>query len=163
MKKTITLAALLLTLALAFSGCWKKKTEWNYLYDYSVDDITGTYHFSNVENAFELINESNDVRICEDAILIVTKLSETTVRIHLKCPDEDYDQTFEGQPFNTTEDYRIYLKKGDDPLHPSYEIHAIVYTNKQGETRLHGYGRKARYHSEDGWYFQNWYFDMIKD
>lgn len=162
MKKSFSLTALLLMLALVFSGCGKKKTEWNYLYDYSVDDIAGTYHFSNVENAFELIVESNDVRICEDAILTVTKLSETTVRIHLKCPDENYDQTFEGQPFDFTGDYRVYLKKGDD-LHPTYEINASVYTNKQGEIRLHGYGRKSKYHPEDGWYFQNWYFDVIKN
>ena len=163
MKKTITLAALLLMIALVFSGCGKKKTEWNYLYNYSVDDIAGSYQYSSIEDAFELIQESNDVFVCEDAILTVTKLSETSVRIRLKCPDENFDHTFEGQPFSATDDYRIYLKKGDDPLHPSYEIHASVYTNKQGEIRLHGYGRKTRYHHEDGWYFQNWYFDVIKN
>ncbi len=163
MKKSFSLTALLLMLAMVFSGCGKKKTEWSYLYNYSIDDIAGTYHYSNVENAFELINENNDVHSCEDAILTVTKLSETTVRIRLQCPDENYDQTFEGQPFNATGDYRVYLKKGDDSLHPSYEINASVYTNKQGEIRLHGNGRKSKYHPTDGWYFQNWYFDVIKN
>ena len=163
MKRNIIWAAFLLMFALVFSGCEKKKTEWTYLYGYTVDDIAGTYHYSNIADAFDLITESNDVFICEDAILTVRKNTETTVEIRLKCPDEGYDQTFDGQPFNATDDFRIYLRKGSEPTRPTFELNATVYTNKQGEIRLHGYGRKLKYHHEDGWYYQNWYFDMIKD
>ena len=51
MKKNITLAALFMLVALVFTGC-EKKNEWSYFYNYSVDDIAGDYHYSNVSNAF---------------------------------------------------------------------------------------------------------------
>lgn len=162
MKKNIVLSALLVILALAFSGCEKKKAAWDYLYNYSVDDIAGQYVYSNVPDAFEYVTEGPEVSICEDAELTIQKLSETTVQIRLRCPDEGYDQTFEGKPFSAENDYRIYLRKGLDPGHPDYEIHATVYANKKGVIRLHGYGRKTKYHPVDGWYFENWYFDVIK-
>lgn len=162
MKKHITLAAMLMLFAFVFSGC-EKKSEWMYLYGYTVDDIAGDYHYSNVSGAFEFLTGSDEVFICRDAILTVEKLTERTVQIHLKCPDEGYNQTFVGQPFSANNDFRVYLYLGSEEV-PQYELHASVYTNEKGEVRLHGYGRKAK--GGDpliGMYWENWYFDMIKN
>ena len=162
MKKHITLAAVLMLFALVFTGC-EKKNEWSYFNNYSVDDIAGDYHYSNVSNAVEFLEEGEDVHICEDAILSIQKLSETTVEIHLKCPDEGYDRTFVGKPFNANNDFRIYLYHGMEEV-PDYELHAIVYTNEKGDVRLHGYGRKRKGGDPViGDYWENWYFDMIKN
>ena len=160
MKKNITFATILLLLALVFSGCEKKKSEWTIFYNYSVDDIVGDYHYSNVSNAFEYIVEGSTVHICEDAFVMISKLTETSVQITLKCPDEGYNQTFIGTPFNNNDDFKIYLEA------PLYEFNAIVYTNEKGEIRLHGNGRKiigstGGPHSQP--LFDNWYYDVVKD
>lgn len=161
MKKNITLATLLLLVAFVFSGCGKKESEWTYFYNYSVDDIVGDYHYSSVSDAFQYIVEGSSVHICEDAILTIEKLTETTVQITLKCPDEGFNQTFVGTPFNNNDDFKIYLEAS-----MLYEFNAIVHTNKKGEIRLHGNGRKiigytGGAHSQP--IFENWYYDVIKD
>ena len=162
MKKNIKLAAILTLFVVLFAGC-EKKNEWRYFYNYSIDDIVGTYHYSNVSNAFEFLTESDALFICEDAELTIVKESETTVQIHLKCPDEEYDRTFVGKPFNAKNDFRIYLYQGIEEV-PTYELHSIVYTNEKGDIRLHGYGRKRRGGDPVvGDYWENWYFDMIKN
>lgn len=160
MKKNITLATMFLLLVFVFSGCGKKKSDWTFFYNYSVDDIVGDYHYSNVSNAFEYISESSTVHICEDAFVTIEKLSETSVQITLKCPDEGYNQTFMGTPYKNDDDFKIYLEK------PSYEFNAMVYTNEKGEIRLHGNGRKiigytGGSHSQP--IFANWYYDVVKD
>lgn len=160
MKKNIKLAALLTLFVVLFAGC-EKKNEWRYFYNYSIDDIVGTYHYSNVSNAFEFLTESDALSICEDAELTIVKESETMVRVHLKCPDEGYNQTFVGNPINARDDFRIYLNK--EELGREYEFDAIVYTNDKGDIRLHGYGRKGKSDPNIGHYWENWYFDMIKD
>lgn len=160
MKRNIKLTTMLLLLALVFSGCEKKKSDWTIFYNYSVDDIAGDYHYSNVSNAFEYVSEGSSVHICEDAVVTVVKLSETTVQLTLKCPDEGYNQTFIGTPFKNNDDFKIYLEASQ------YEFNAIVYTNEKGEIRLHGNGRKiigytGGSHSQP--IFDNWYYDVIKD
>jgi len=163
MKKNITLAALLMLFALVFTSCNDKKSEWRYFYGYSVDDIAGHYDFSNIPDAFEFLTESDEVFICEDATLTVQKLTESTVEIQLKCPDEEYNQTFNGKPYSANDDFRVYLYRGIMEV-PDYELHAIVYTNEKGQVRLHGYGRKRK--GGDplvGDYWVNWYFDVIKN
>ena len=163
MKKHITLAAVLMLFALVFTSCGDKKSEWKYFYGYSVDDIVGHYDYSNLSDAFEFITESNEVFICEDAIVTVEKLTESTVQIQLKCPDEGYNQTFTGKPNSANDDFRVYLYQGFEDV-PDYELHAIVYTNEKGEVRLHGYGRKLKGGDPViGWYWENWYFDVIKN
>lgn len=179
MKKYITSAALLLVLALVLSGCEKKK-EWNYRYGYSVDDIAGTYSYSNYESAFDLLTENQYCHICTDAEITVTKLSDKSIKFRINCPEENFSREFVGTPNKNKNDFMInlssgYMTRAGSTRFKAYNLTGYVYQNEAQNIRLHGFANFCKYKVEypvpndstvvDTVLIQatNYYFDMIKD
>ena len=111
MKKHITLAASILILALVFSGCEKKK-EWTYRYGYTVDDIAGSYSYSNIEGAFDNLTENDYCHICTDAEINITKLTDNTVKFKINCPEEGFSREFVGTPTKNPNDFMLHMTSG---------------------------------------------------
>lgn len=179
MKKNITLSALLLILALLFAGCGKKK-EWSYLFGYTVDDIAGTYTYSNIEDAFETLTENDYCHICPDAEVTITKLTDETIKFKINCPEENFSREWVGKPTKTNGDFMIRMSSGYQmrvgTKFKSYNLSSSVYQNENQDTRLHGFASICKYEVEfpfapadstvvDTVLTQavNYYFDMIKD
>ena len=104
MKKTL-ISAFFILLAMAFVGCKDEKKGWDYLYGYTNDDIIGTYHFSNVADAFESLTPSEYCYLCDDAEVTISSYQENSVKFTIKCPEEGYNQTFTGRPTYNEDDF----------------------------------------------------------
>ena len=149
MKKTLKLSAWLFLLGMTLVSCNKKKSEWSYFYNYSLDDIAGAYTYSNESDAFDVITENDDIHICKDAILNIQKLSGTTASLDIDCPEAKFKYSFVGRPAKNKNDYMIQLSSGYvygyNGKITAYNVQADVYTNAQAQTRLHGYASYDTY------------------
>lgn len=143
MKKTIRLSVWLLLLIVTLASCHKKKSEWSYFYNYSLDDIAGDYTYSNMTDVFDVITENDDIHICEDAVLNIQKLSGTTIGLDIKCPEAEFTYSFVGRPAKNKNDYMVQLSSGYingyNGKIMAYNLQADVYKNAQAQTRLHGF------------------------
>ena len=166
--KKILISAFFLLIAVAFIGCDGKKNEWNYKYGYTNDDIIGTYHYSNLSDAFESLTESEYCFLCDDAEITVSSYQENSVKFTIKCPNENYNQTFTGRPTYNEDDFMISMTNNSIELNTEYTLMASVYTNVKGEIRLHGFARKIIYgvdlnQQQFVKFCYNYYFDVIKN
>ena len=167
MKKTL-ISAFFILLAVAFVGCKDEKKGWDYLYGYTNDDIIGTYHFSNVADAFESLTPSEYCYLCDDAEVTISSYQENSVKFTIKCPEEGYNQTFTGRPTYNEDDFLINMSVNPFEPNTEYTVTASVYTNAKGEIRLHGFARKIIYgvdlnQQQFVQFCYNYYFDVIKD
>lgn len=179
MKNNITLAALLLLFVVIFSGCEKKK-EWNYRYGYTVDDIAGSYTYSNIESSFDQLTENQYCHICTDAEINITKLTDQTIKFKINCPDENFSREWVGKPSKTSNDFMLhmssgYMIRGGRTRFKAYNLTGYVYQNEAQNIRVHGFASFCKYELQyplapdssfvDTALIQatNYYFDMIKD
>lgn len=167
--KNKTLKLVLVALGLMLVSCGKnQKSEWSYLYGYSNLDIIGTYHFSDLPDAFDALEENEFCHLCRDAEITISPYSGSSVEFKIKCPNEGYDQTFTGDPSLNEDDFLINLRKSPSSSNTEYSVTASVYQNSKGEIRLHGYARKTVYGVDSNQqqyvrYCYNYYFDVIKN
>lgn len=143
MKKAIRLLALLLLFGMTLVSCREKKSEWSTFYNYSLDDIAGTYSYSNEPKAFDVVSENEDIHICEDATINIQKLSGTTVSFDINCREAEFTYSFVGRPAKNNNDFMIQLSSGYifgyNGKITAYNVQADVYKNAQAQTRLHGF------------------------
>jgi len=167
MKKTL-ISAFFILLAVAFVGCKDEKKGWDYLYGYTNDDIVGTYHFSNVADAFESLTESEYCHLCDDAEITISSYQENSVKFTIKCPDAGYNHSFTGRTSYSENDFLINMSEKALGVNIEYTVTASVYTNAKNEIRLHGFARKIIYQYDTNQEeivkeCYNYYFDVIKN
>ena len=150
--KKIKILSVLLMLGILFVSCDKEqKSEWERHYGYTNAEITGSYSNSNVADAFDGLTESLYCHICDDARVTITSESENTVQFSIRSTKAELNATLKGNPALNDDDFLITLT--DSP----YELTAYVYTNAEGQLRLHGF---VRAYSPN---LVNYYFDVIKN
>ena len=154
MKKHSILAALLMLFALVLTSCSDdKKSEWSYFHGFTIEDIVGSYSWSNLDNAFDGLLESSNCHICDDGKVTVTQIAGSMVRFRFESELASFSRTVED---NATEDGNDFMIKMEE--YP-FEVSAYVYKNDKNQIRLHGFVRKNT--AELG--SINYYFDVIKD
>ena len=158
-----------------FVSCEKQsqEKEWEKHYGYTVEEIAGTYSFSNIADAFDGLTESAYCHVCEDARITVTAKSGNAIEFKVNCPNDNFVRTFEGLPRLTDDDFRITMKAPASFAYPSYELTVYVYENDEGDIRLHGFARHVIYElvynpvTEETDHVvkskTNYYFDVIKN
>ena len=151
MKKNIKLITLLTLFALVFSGCEEKK-EWSLFYGFTNEDIIGSYSYSNIDDAFDNLLESQWCHLCPDAKVNIMPGSGSLVRFRLESESADFSRTVED--FSTQEGNDFMIMMEENP----YEVSAYVYKDAKDHLRLHGFVRK-----HVGGSNVNYYFDVIKD
>ncbi len=160
--KNIKILSVLLVLGVLLASCEKEqKKEWNKLYGYSNEDIIGSYSFSNITDAFDGLTESTYCHICEDAQIVISGGSGSTIEFKVNCPSDNFNKTFEGLPRLTDDDFLINMT--DPSSRPIYELTVYVYKNGEGKIRLHGFARRVFYSGTTEEYKINYYFDVIKN
>ena len=165
--KNKTAKLMLAALVLMLVSCGKdQKSEWNYVYGYSNDDIIGTYRFSNVSDAFETLAEGDYCHLCSDAEISIAPYESNSVEFHVKSTNAGYEQTFTGSPSHNDDDFLVSMSKQGGLT--EYTVTASVYNNAQGDIRLHGFARKIIYGIDEEQhqyvkYCYNYYFDVIKN
>ena len=143
MKKTLVLSAIFF-ISMVLTSCKPEKKEWQRFIGYTPADIVGEYHFSEVEDAFAGIFESEEGILCPDALINVTSPMAQTVRIVVKCPDHNFQKTFSGRPSLNTNPFNIIMDGGWSGM-KRYGIYADVMKNDQGVVRLVGCVNEDRY------------------
>ena len=176
--KNSKLIALICLLGIFFTSCEKEpKSEWKDFYNFTNEDIIGTYHYSDVSNAFDEVVGTGR-HACIDAQVSIRALYENPdeVRFSVNCPDENFSRTFEGLATPNEGDHMIHMSTGY--IHSggkirAYNVTAYVLKNEKQEIRLHGFAAKNTYEEvadeetgltsyvqTDGEYY---YFDVIKN
>lgn len=159
---------MLVALAMMLVSCEKPpKSEWSYIYGYSNEDVIGTYHFSNVSDAFETLTEGEYCHLCSDAEISIAPYATNSVEFHVKSANAGYDQIFTGAPSHNNNDFLITMSNQVGST-TEYTVTASVYNNAKGDIRLHGFARKIIYgiDTENHKYLKycyNYYFDVIKN
>lgn len=172
--KNIKYLSVLLVLGFLFVSCEKQpqENEWKKYYGYTIEEIVGSYSFSNVADAFDGLTEGTYCHICEDAKVNITATSGSTIEFKLNCPSDEFNRTFEGRPCFTDDDFLINMTAPSGSPHPDYELTVYVYKNDKNDIRLHGFARHITYqivNNPDGTTDYNvktntnYYFDIIKN
>lgn len=171
--KNIKYLSVFLVLGVLFVSCGEpKEKEWEKLYGYTIEDIAGTYSFSNVADAFDALTEGTYCHICNDAQISITASSSSIIQFSVDCPDAGFHKIFEGRPRMTDNDYTINLGSTALNNHPEYGLTAYVYENKQGDIRIHGNAQYIEWILVTNSYGQleykikskiNYYFDVTKN
>lgn len=164
---------LALLLGVVMLSCNKDKREWAQFDGFTLDDIKGTYAYSNVSGAFEGLIESEYCHICEDAqVSILPYLnSDASIEFKVNCPSNGLNKSFTGRPVLDDNASVVRMTLPSTSPYPNYEVNAYVYKNEKGETRLHGFARHIYYEIDiqDGETFYkvksmvNYYFDVVKE
>ena len=164
---------MLLLAGVLLVSCHKDTTkEWEKFYDYTIDDIIGTYSFSNVSDAFDALTETDYCHICDDAEISISSYmnSETSIEFKVNCAKAMFNKTYTGRPVSNEDSFLIKLFNPSTSEYPDYELTAYVYKNTKGDIRLHGFARHIKYHVyvQDGITYHevktmtNYYFDVKK-
>ena len=152
--KHIKLLSVLLVMSAFLVSCGKdQKNEWNKHYGYTNEEVLGTYSFSNVTDAFDGLTESLYCRICEDAVITITKETENSLRFNIKSVGDELNADIKGKPVQNDDGFLLTLVDS----YNDNELTAYVYTNASGQIRLHGFVRN--YYPS----IRNYYFDVIKN
>ena len=173
MKKTRFLF-LLLAVGIVLVSCQEDTVkEWQQFYDFTLDDIKGTYTYSYVSNAFDGLTENTFCHICEDTDVTVSSYlgSDSSIEFKVNSQKAMFNKSFTGKPAINDED--AFLMKMSIPtstLYPDYELTAYVYKNAKGDIRLHGFAQHIVYEDgiEEGTTIHyvktvtNYYFDVKK-
>jgi hypothetical protein len=152
MRKQITLAAMFMLLAIVFSGC-NKKSEWSNFHGFTVDDVVGTYSWSNINDSFEGLIESYNCHLCDGANITITKSAENLAQFCFENETPLFNATIEDSITVAGNDFMIKMRNNP------HIVSAYVLKDSKGRIRLHGFVRKAT--AENG--PVNYYFDVIKD
>lgn len=172
--KRLRFLPLAFVLGVLLVSCNKDTTkEWELFYDFTLDDIKGTYSYSNVSGAFDGLTENNYFHICDDAEISVSPYSVSASSIEFKvvCPKAVFNKSFIGRPALNNDASLIDMSLPSTSSYPNYELTAYVYKNEKGDVRLHGFAKHIYYEivEEDGVTIHkvtaivNYYFDVIKD
>ncbi len=166
--------ALLLLVGAMMVACQKDNAkEWQQFYDFTLDDVKGTYDFSYVSSAFDGLTETPYCHICEDANIIVSSYlgSESSIEFKVNCTKETFNKSFTGRPaINEDAPFLLNMTSPNTSEYPDYTLTAYVYKNAKGDIRLHGFARRIEYEIvvENGVNHKrvksmiNYYFDVIK-
>ncbi len=160
---------LMLMAGLLLVSC-KKDTlkEWERFSDFTLDDIRGTYSFSNVDGVFDNLTENEYCHLCTDAQITISPYlgSETSIDFNVKCPSQSFNRSFTGRPAIDEDSSLLNMTVPSTSLHPDFELTAYVYKNAKGDVRLHGLAREVYYNVDQGVYSikykVNYYFDVLK-
>ena len=176
--KNSKLIALICLLGIFFTSCDKEaKSEWKDYYDFTNEEIIGTYAYSNVSNAFDEV-EGTGRHACLDAQINIRATHDNSdwIAFSVNCPDENFSRTFEGVATPNEGDHMIHMSTGY--IHSggkirAYNVTAYVLKNEKQELRLHGFAARNTYEEvadeetgittyvqTDGEYY---YFDVIKN
>jgi len=176
--KNSKLIALICLLGIFFTSCDKEpKSEWKAFYNFTNEDIIGTYSYSDVSGAFDDI-EGIGRHACDDAQVRIQALYDHSdwIKFIVNCPSEDFSRNFEGEATLNEGDYMIRMST--DYIHSggkvkAYNLNASVMMNEKQEIRLHGFAAEntykeindletgvTTYETIDGEYY---YFDVIKN
>ena len=144
MKKTVFLSAVCLLLALA--SCQKKEEkQWDKCYGYELDDIVGTFSFSNVSDAFDGLGADGEglyCHICKDARIAIQRSSGRNIAFDIDCPTAGFSYLFQGNPKKTDGDFLVTLASGyfySGGKLCANRLTAYVYMNEAQQVRLHGF------------------------
>lgn len=172
--KKMRFVALLLMMGAMIVACQKDETkEWQQFYDFTLDDIKGTYGFSYVSSAFDGLTETNYCHICEDAEVSVSTYlgSESSIEFKVNCTKESFNKSFTGRPaINEDDPFLLNMSIPSASLYPDYTLTTYVYKNAKSDIRLHGFARHIYYEIivENGVNVKkvksmtNYYFDVKK-
>lgn len=172
--KKLRFMAMLLMVGTLMVACQKDDAkEWQQFYDFTLDDIKGTYTFSYVMSAFEGLTENGYCHICQDAEINVSSYfdSESSISFKLNCPKATFNTTFTGRPaINEDDAFLLNMSNPSTSLYPDYTLTVYVYKNDKGNVRLHGFARHIYYETivENGVAHKvvktmiNYYFDVKK-
>lgn len=180
MRKQITLAAMLMLLAIVVTSCGDKKSEWTNYYGYTNEDIIGEYSYSNNADAFYGLEESEYCHLCPDAEISISKLSDKTVKFKINCPEAGFSREFIGSPRKFKDDFMVqmrsnYFSRAGSTRLKAYFVTSYVSTNDNQDIHLHGFASYKKFKVEypvpadstvvDTVLVQatNYYFDVIKD
>lgn len=172
--KNIKYLLVLLVMSIFFVSCEKQsqENEWKHLKGYTVDDIAGTYAFSNITDAFDGLTPGTGCHICKDAQITITATSGNIVEINVNCPNDNFSHSFGGRPRMNDDDYLIKFGATPSNNHPTYGLLAYVYENEQGDIRLSGHAEYIEWkiiinsEGEQEYKFKSktsYYFDVIKN
>jgi hypothetical protein len=173
MKKMRFMALLLMVGALMVACKKDDAKEWQQFYDFTLDDIKGTYDFSYVSSAFDGLTETSYCHICEDANISVSSYlgSESSIEFKVNCTKATFNKSFTGKPaINEDDAFLLNMSSPNTSEYPDYTLTVYVYKNAKGNIRLHGYARRVYYETvyENGIPVKkvksmtNYYFDVIK-
>lgn len=176
--KNSKLIALICLLGIFFTSCEKEpKSEWKDFFDFTNEDIIGTYVYSNVSNAFDQV-EGTGRHACPDAQINIKALNDNPnwVEFSVNCPAVSFSRSFEGLATPNEDDHMIHMSTGYIHYNGkilAYNVTAYVLKNEKQEIRLHGFAAKNTYEEvadeetgltsyvqTDGEYY---YFDVIKN
>ena len=171
MKK---LVFLLLMLSAMLVSCRENDAkEWQLFYNYTLEDIMGTYSYSNVSDAFDGLTENDYCHICEDAeVSVLSHLgSASAIDFNVISQRAVFNRSFTGQPITDDDSFLVKMTLPSTSLYPHHELTAYVYKNDKGDVRLHGFARRIFYETvyENGQaitkikYTIAYYFDVIKN
>ena len=172
--KKMRFMALLLMVGTLMVACKKDDAkEWRQFYDFTLDDIKGTYAFSYVSSAFDGLTETSYCHICEDANISVSSYlgSESSIEFKVNCTKETFNKSFTGRPaINEDDPFLLNMTSPNTSEYPDYTLTAYVYKNAKEDIRLHGFARRIFYETvyENGIPIKkvksmtNYYFDVIK-
>ena len=177
--KNSKLIAIVCLLGLFFTSCDKEpKSEWKDLYNFTNEDVIGTYVYSNVSNSFDEV-EGTGRHVCPDAQVNIRASNEhpnSWIKFSVNCENEGFSRSFEGVATPNEDDHMIRMTTGY--IHSggkikAYNLTAYVMTNEKQELRLHGFVAEntyelitdvetgaTTYKTIDGEYY---YFDVIKN
>ncbi len=171
--KRMRFLPMVLVLGIMLVSCQKDASkEWEKYYGYSLDDIKGTYKYSNVSNAFDALTENEYCHLCDDAEINISSYlgSETSIEFKVNCPESVFHKSFTGRPVMNDNGFLVLMTIPSGAEYPDYELTVYVYKNIKGEVRLHGFARHIYYEiivENDTTIHQvksmvNYYFDVIK-
>ena len=173
MKKMRFMALLLMVGAMMLACKKDGAKEWQQFYDFTLDDIKGTYAFSYVSSAFDGLMETSYSHICDDANITVSNYlgSESSIEFKMNCKKVSFNKSFTGKPaINEDDPFLLNMASPNSSENPDYTLTAYVYKNAKGDIRLHGFARRIYYEIvvENGVNHKkvksmiNYYFDVKK-
>ena len=173
MKKMRFMALLLMVGAMMLACKKDDAKEWQQFYDFTLDDIKGTYAFSYVSSAFDGLMETSYSHICDDANITVSNYlgSESSIEFKMNCKKVSFNKSFTGKPaINEDDPFLLNMASPNSSENPDYTLTAYVYKNAKGDIRLHGFARRIYYEIvvENGVNHKrvksmiNYYFDVKK-
>ena len=163
--KRMRVLPLLLMVGVLLVACQKDATkEWEKFSGYTIDDIKGTYNYSNVSGVFDDLTENSYCHLCDDALVTIASslISTSSIDFTVNCPKAVFKKTFSGRPTLNDNDFLISMSIPTGEVHPSYELTAYVYRNAKGDIRLHGFARHVHHPGTEEEYKVNYYFDVLK-
>ena len=172
--KKMRFLPLVLVLGVLLFACKKDETkEWKQFYNYTLEDVMGTYSYSNLSSAFDGLKEDEFCHICEDAVVSLSPYlgSDSSVEFKVSSQKAGFNKTFTGRPVLNGDAFLISMSMPTS-VYPDYEVTAYVYKNDKGNVRLHGFARHIYYENlvvdfdgtvhKDVKSMVNYYFDVVK-